>query len=169
MYRVLMPIDTEGKRVLAQAQAVSALPTAAEAVEVTLLYVFDDEAQAEETSVRELPTGERAVEYLTGDRPVAEIETEGRWGDVAEEILDAARSHDIDVIVLGGRKRSPMGSLLFGSVSMDVLLNAERPVMITGEHLEDEREDTLRGSDQNEPLETPGRSESGPENPPDFQ
>lgn len=184
MYHVLVPIDTDEKRVLAQAQAVKALPAASESVEVTLLHVLGDDGRAPD-AIRELDAGERAVEYLTGDLPVASLGTETRRGDVAEETLAAADDHDVDVIVLGGRKRSPMGSLIFGSVSTDVLLNARRPVMITGEYLDSERDDPpLLGDEQDEPHETPRHSsdEPGPyrvpagterdsperRNPPDF-
>jgi nucleotide-binding universal stress UspA family protein len=60
------------------------------------------------------------------------VETATRWGDPAEQILQAADEIDADMIVLGGRKRSPLGSLLFGSVSQAVTLDATRPVVITG-------------------------------------
>lgn len=153
MYRVLMPIDGEEKRALAQSQAVMALPAASESVEVTLLHVSDDGAP---DTVRELDAGERAVEHLTGEPAVGALETEIRRGDVVEETLAAAATHDADVIVLGGRKRSPMGSLVFGSVSGDVLLNARRPVMVTGEHLESERADAPHlGHGQDAPRDTP--------------
>lgn len=160
MYHVLMPIDTDEKRAHAQAQAVKALPDAAEAVEVTLLYVGEDDQTS--GTLRELDAGERAVEFLTDDGPVATLETEIRQGDVAEEILDAAAAHDVDLIVLGGRKRSPMGSLVFGSVSTDVLTNARRPVMITGDYLQSERDQPLVGQEQDDVHETPRHSPDEP-------
>jgi nucleotide-binding universal stress UspA family protein len=55
-----------------------------------------------------------------------------RFGDPATEILAAAEDVGADCIVLGGRKRSPGESLVFGSVSQAVLLESDRPVMITG-------------------------------------
>jgi rubredoxin len=46
--------------------------------------------------------------------------------------LDTAREIGANQIVLGGRKRSTLGALVFGSVSQDVTLNATQPVTITG-------------------------------------
>jgi hypothetical protein len=55
-----------------------------------------------------------------------------RHGDPPEEIIRAAEEVDADRILLGGRKRSPLGSLLFGSVTQEVMLDTTRPVVVTG-------------------------------------
>lgn len=51
-------------------------------------------------------------------------------GDVAEEILAYADEKDARYVVLGGRKRSPVGKVVFGSVTQSVLLGADRPVVL---------------------------------------
>lgn len=53
-------------------------------------------------------------------------------GDPTENILDYIENEDIDLVVMGGRKRSPAGKFLFGSVSQSVMLNTAVPVMVTG-------------------------------------
>lgn len=53
--------------------------------------------------------------------------TAGR--SAAEEILLTARDHDAALIVIGIRRRSPVGKLLTGSTSQAVLLEAECPVL----------------------------------------
>lgn len=130
MFQVLMPIDTSESRATAQATAAASLPDADESVEVTLLRVFDDEEMAEKTSVFQLAPARAALDVLEAEG--VSVDQHRSYGDPAERILDAARRVDADQILLGGRKRSPLGSLLFGSVSQAVLLDAERPVTITG-------------------------------------
>lgn len=130
MFRVVVPIDSDTERSLRQTAFVASLPHAAEDVEATLVHVFSDEETAAKTSVDQLASGRRCHEYLV-DRNIA-VRTQSRFGDPATEILHAADDADADLVVLGGRKRSPLGSLLFGSVSQAVTLDSSRPVAITG-------------------------------------
>lgn len=130
MYRVLMPIDGSESRGAAQAETVIAFPDAAESVEVTLLYVFDDEDRKATTSPEEIAGGRAAASRLR-DAGIT-VEQVSHVGDPAVEILAAAEETDADQIVLGGRKRSPVGAVLFGSVSQSVIVDADRPVTITG-------------------------------------
>ena len=67
-----------------------------------------------------------AVDVLGAD---ADVRTEGAVGEPVEEILAAANEHDARYLVIGGRKRSPVGKAIFGSVTQSVLLNADRPVV----------------------------------------
>ena len=125
-----MPIDGSETHGVAQADAVVALPHAADEVRVTLLHVFDEEERAKTTKPAQLDGGRAANDRLREARIA--VEQVSRFGDPATEILAAAADLDPDYIVLGGRKRSPLGSLLFGSVSQAVVLDADRPVTITG-------------------------------------
>jgi nucleotide-binding universal stress UspA family protein len=127
MYRVLVPVDADGDRAVAQARAVQNLPGSRSAVEVTILHVSDGDP---EVSPAQLPAGRAAVESLR-EAGVA-VETAARSGDPAVEIVQVAREVDADLVVLGGRKRSPLGSLLFGSVTQAVIADADRPVTVTG-------------------------------------
>lgn len=130
MYDVLMPIDADEDRAMGQARAISDLPAAADEITVTLLHVFDDDDVAESTSSTQITAGRNAQEWFH-DRGIA-VETMSVSGDPSAAIIDAADQIDADQIVLGGRKRSPLGSLLFGSVSQAVMLDSDVPVTITG-------------------------------------
>lgn len=54
-------------------------------------------------------------------------------GDPAREIVRIARSHDVDLVVLGARGLRTLGRLLLGSVSETVLHHVSRPVVIVRE------------------------------------
>ena len=47
----------------------------------------------------------------------------------AEVILQAATSHSADLIIIGLRRRSPVGKLITGSTAQQILLDAECPVL----------------------------------------
>lgn len=49
--------------------------------------------------------------------------------DPADEIVEAAQDADADLIVLGLRRRSPVGKLIMGSVAQRVLLDSVCPVL----------------------------------------
>lgn len=53
--------------------------------------------------------------------------TEG--SDAADAFLEVARTEGVDLIVIGVRRRSPVGKLVLGSVSQDILLQADCPVL----------------------------------------
>jgi nucleotide-binding universal stress UspA family protein len=136
MYNVLMPIDSDESRAMGQAEAVLKLPAAADEVTVTLLHVFDDDDVADSTSPTQITAG-RQVQDRLHDHGIV-VETMSTSGDPPTAILEAAEAAGADMIVLGGRKRSPLGSLIFGSVSQAVMLDSTIPVTITGS-LEDQR------------------------------
>lgn len=125
-----MPVDASTSRGGTQAEAVIALPDSANEIRVTLLHVFDDEDRAETTSVAQITGGNEAKKRLQKEGIF--VNQMNRAGDPATEILEAADEIDADQLVLGGRKRSPHRSLLFGSVTQEVMLDADRPVTITG-------------------------------------
>jgi nucleotide-binding universal stress UspA family protein len=52
-----------------------------------------------------------------------------RGRSVAEDVLAVAEEEDAELIVLGIRRRSPVGKLLLGSNAQSILLNAPCPVL----------------------------------------
>jgi nucleotide-binding universal stress UspA family protein len=57
----------------------------------------------------------------------------GLVGYPAAEIRNYAAKQDATYLVIGGRKRSPVGKVLFGSTTQAVLLGADRPVLVIPE------------------------------------
>ncbi|MFB6118486.1 universal stress protein [Halosegnis sp.] len=52
----------------------------------------------------------------------------GRVGDRAAGIVTIAETIDADMVVVGGRRRSPTGKAVFGSTTQEILLDAPCPV-----------------------------------------
>lgn len=121
---------------MAQARCVADLPDASDAVEVTVLYVFEDEDSLDpsnDESVRR-PEDIEAVADVTEffDALGIEWQTRKDRGTPTGAILSQAEEIDADAIVLGGRKRSAVGNILFGSVTMAVMRNTDIPVTVAG-------------------------------------
>jgi nucleotide-binding universal stress UspA family protein len=76
---------------------------------------------------------DEAVEEMTARASAAAVELEVRQaphsGEVADEVLRVAQETEASVIVIGLRKRSPVGKLLMGSSAQRILLDADRPVL----------------------------------------
>ena len=138
MYDVLLPVDLDTERALEAAATVSSLPNAAEAVRVTVLNVEKDvEIVDSEGRVRseewydetDFPSSvEEATAYL--EREGISVEARRTLADPAVAIVRTADEIDADQIVLCGRKRSPAGKVLFGSVTQSVLLDSAVPVTV---------------------------------------
>jgi nucleotide-binding universal stress UspA family protein len=52
-----------------------------------------------------------------------------RGHDAASEVLDAAEKYRAELIVIGLRKRTPVGKLIMGSTAQQILLEASCPVL----------------------------------------
>jgi nucleotide-binding universal stress UspA family protein len=69
------------------------------------------EAELDQSGVRY-----RLVEYARGNAP-------------SEDLLQASRDEKADLVVIGIRRRSPVGKLVLGSNSQDILLHADCAVL----------------------------------------
>lgn len=125
MYTVVLSIDVDKRRAVAQAEAVAALPSAAEEVRAVVLHVFEDNPEG--ASVAQVAAARRAADVL--EAVGIDHELREASGEPAPTVLEVARDLEADLVCLSGRKRTPTGKALFGSVTQSVILNADRPVM----------------------------------------
>lgn len=129
MYHILVPVDDDVERATEQANYIRDLPGSPDQIRVTILHAYDDTVSAGEDS----PSEEIASVRKTRDRlEESGIETESKeiFLPVTEGIVDAADEMNPDNIVMAGRKRSPTGKAVFGSISQQVILTADHPVTI---------------------------------------
>ena len=75
------------------------------------------------------PAPATAPEPGVGSTVPVHVRTAVRPDHLADELLDLAGELDAELIVIGLRRRSPVGKLLLGSAAQDVLLNATVPVL----------------------------------------
>jgi nucleotide-binding universal stress UspA family protein len=144
MYRVLVAIDAEEARARAQVEAILDLPNATNELQVDVLHVYEAiDAPADEAGSSYINEINRSLEDLQGlpdTVPLvvnalrdAGVDTTAHdvTGDPASAILELAEEFDADAIILCSRQRSPVGKVLFGSVTQAVILESDRPVIVT--------------------------------------
>lgn len=111
--------------------------------ELIVLYIMPDEIFSERRNGRpdyyqdkasqdaSQTAKEQAESALEHDNvgTLPSVRTDGTVGKPAVRIQEKANAHGARYIVMGARKRSPVGKALFGSVTQAVLLNSDRPVV----------------------------------------
>jgi len=137
MYQILFPLGNDKEHALQAVEAIVNLPGDPEESTVTVLEVFETVELADEGGFAH--SGGRSDETDFPDYTDdvvdrledAGIETTKRHerGKPVDTIVKIAEEIDADLITLSGRKRSPTGKLVFGSVTQSVILSADRPVL----------------------------------------
>lgn len=130
MYRVLVPVDDDEDRSLTQARFVASLPGGEDLEAWVVHALHGEEREARQPSADRIGTVRSVRDYLEEEGITVEVTDIGLPPE--DGILDWADEIDADLIVLGGRKRSPAGKAVFGSVTQSVILRSERPVAVTG-------------------------------------
>lgn len=119
----------EGRSALGHALAEARL----RGVEVVVLTApaHGDDPITQLPEVSEPSLGNAAVHDAAAESSAVpvHVRTAIRPDHLADELLDLAGELDAELIVIGLRRRSPVGKLLLGSAAQDVLLNATVPVL----------------------------------------
>jgi nucleotide-binding universal stress UspA family protein len=126
MYEYLIAVDGDEARATAQAQTVADQPKNAEDIRATILHVFSGGGEAE--SVQQIAAVRLARDIL--EDAGIEVTLDETSGDPTTAILETAEHVDAKRICVAGRKRTPTGKVLFGSVSQGVILSTTRPVLV---------------------------------------
>jgi|AntRauMinimDraft_3_1070383.scaffolds.fasta_scaffold00235_9 nucleotide-binding universal stress UspA family protein len=144
MYQIVIPIDKDENRAMSAAKFVtelgneSGLDADPENISVSIINVFekfqaiDDGGNVQSEDLYDEDTFPDSVTAARDHLVAADIQVdvERRHGDPEKEIIKYAESNDPDTIIIAGRKRSPVGKALFGSVTQHIILNTELPVTI---------------------------------------
>lgn len=135
LHKILVPLDGS---VLAEA----ALPKATELAETTgarllLLRAAHahavpgaDPTEAQVRVVREAEEYLAAVGERLGGLGLRNLETSVWYGTPAHAIVEAARLHQVDQIVMTTHGRSGLGRLILGSVAESVLRGTTTPILL---------------------------------------
>ncbi len=93
------------------------------------VYIMNSLVGGDETSDDAVADGETALDVLEdGLEGVTERHQFIRGNEPVEDLLAAADEWNADEYVIGIRKRSPVGKVVFGSTAQNLLLEADIPV-----------------------------------------
>ncbi|MFC4407749.1 universal stress protein [Haloarchaeobius iranensis] len=114
---------------------------------VVLAHVFGDDEYADVREKLDIaPTAEVTADDVaerystvreirsTLDEAGLDVVVRGGVGDYGERVVELAEEESADLVVVGGRSRSPTGKAVFGSTAQSVMLSAPCPVtLVRGE------------------------------------
>jgi len=83
----------------------------------------------EDPSMADVPDVERVEKVLQASGIDAEFKQFVRGKGPVEEIEEMITALNVSLLVIGLRKRSPVGKLIMGSVAQDILLSVACPVL----------------------------------------
>lgn len=126
MYTIVAGIDTDTDRARRVAEEIAELPI--DDKRAVLAHSFGKNTEG--ASIDQIGSARRARNLLESHG--VEVVFEERSGDAAKGIIGVADDYDADLVCVSGRKRTPAGKVVFGSVTQDVILNTDRAVLVCG-------------------------------------
>lgn len=104
--------------------------TRSDVVEMEGVHATRPDIQISDEQVQKIATEVASDAAATLD---ATVESVGLVGDPKTRIVEYASEQNARYVVVAGRKRSPAGKTVFGSVSQSIILNSECPTVISVE------------------------------------
>jgi nucleotide-binding universal stress UspA family protein len=161
--KLLLPVSgTDTDRTDDFVETVSSLAAQGETT-IGLLHVFDRKVYDElRQQINARPDSEVTPATVAGRREGVrtlrdaleargfDVVILGALGDRGDAIVREAEDWGADLLVVGGRKRSPTGKAVFGSVAQEVMMNAPCPVTFV-------RDETGRNAEETRRAATPSR------------
>ncbi len=95
------------------------------------VYAVNSLPGGDRTTAEDVETGEKALEIIEeGLNDDIESGTDQfvRGEEPIIDLLEAGDRHDADEYVIGIRKRTPVGKMVFGSTAQNLLLESDLPV-----------------------------------------
>lgn len=140
MYEILWAVK-EDEPIESTIESIRSLPGSRSDIVVTILNVFEEFEVSDDTGkVSSEPFyDEEDVPDAVRDARAAlesvaiDVAVRREHGKPAGVIVEVAEELDVDAIYMGGRKRTAVGKVIFGSVTQAVLLNASRTVTVNFE------------------------------------
>jgi nucleotide-binding universal stress UspA family protein len=97
------------------------------------VFVIESQLGGSDTDVKDIKKGEETLEfaesYLKEQNIPCETHLLVRGVEPGEDIVQFAKDNDADLIIVGVRRRSKVGKLMFGSTAQYVILEAPCPVL----------------------------------------
>lgn len=126
MYEYLLTVDGNEARARAQAETVADQPENVTDIHVTILHVFTDDEDS--VSIEEITAATLARDIL--EDAGIDVDLVETVGDPTTAILETAEQVDANRLCVAGRKRTPTGKVIFGSVTQGIILSTSRPVLV---------------------------------------
>lgn len=105
-------------------------------VELAIIHVVDsvdlDLAEAHRAGLAD-EVEKVLAEFGMGEVPWRLELAAGTNEDIPETVLTFANNQQAEILVIGARRRSPMGKFLLGSVTQTIILDADMPVVVVKE------------------------------------
>jgi nucleotide-binding universal stress UspA family protein len=99
--------------------------------DLAVIHVVDTAVDADNTEAYRAGISDEISRAVGKDSSVPfELHLRPAGSDTGEEIAELAEKLDAELLVIGARRRSPVGKALLGSVAQTIILQANVPVLV---------------------------------------